>query len=419
MTKEFNFKVTLSDTSINKTYNGVEFKNGVAEFTLKHTETKNIKGLPTGITYTVEEETDAGFTTTKTGDTGSITTETATAAFTNTRKTGDLDVKKTVVSDASADKTKEFTFKVTLGDTTINGTYGDVEFADGATTFTLKHDETKSITSLPTDVSYTVEEETAKGFVTTKTGDTGTIATEKATAVFTNTRETGNLTVKKTVASDTKEDERKDFSFIVTLSDTGINGTYGDMEFTDGVAEFTLKHKESKTAEGLPTEINYTVEEEAEDRFVTTVTNDEGTIEKDKDAVVEFTNIFIDIKVNKVDDKNNAVKGAILAVKDEEGKIVDQWTTDGTAHQIENLLPDTKYTLTELKVPEGYEKSPDITFMTDSSGKAQAIEMVDKKTVIPDTSDHNRAPGWTAMMLISMLMAGLAYAARRKFGFKN
>ena len=418
-TKEFNFKVTLSDTSINKTYNGVEFKNGVAEFTLKHNETKSIKGLPTGITYTVEEETDDGFTTTKTGETGSITTETATAAFTNTRKTGDLDVKKTVVSDATADKTKEFTFKVTLGDTTINGTYGDVEFADGATTFTLKHDETKSITGLPTDVSYTVEEETAKGFVTTKTGDTGTIATEKATAVFTNTRETGNLTVKKTVASDTKEDERKDFNFIVTLSDTGINGTYGDMEFTDGVAEFTLKHKESKTAEGLPTEIGYIVEEEADDRFVTTVTNDKGTIEKDKDAVVEFTNIFIDIKVKKVDDKNNVVKGAVLAVKDEEGKIVDQWTTDGTVHQIENLLPDTKYTLTELKVPEGYEKSPDITFMTDSTGKAQALQMVDKKKVIPDTSDHDRTPGWTISMIMSLLMAGLAFATRRKYGFKN
>ena len=123
--------------------------------------------------------------------------------------------------------------------------------------------------------------------------------------------------------------------------------------------------------------------------------------------------------VKKVDDKNDVVKGAVLAVKDEEGNIVDQWTTDGTVHLIENLLPDTKYTLTELKVPEGYEKSPDITFMTDSTGKAQALQMVDKKIVIPDTSDHNRTPGWTISMIMSLLMAGLAFATRRKYGYKN
>ena len=327
---------------------------------------------------------------------------------------------KELISDRTADADAEFTFTVTLDDTTINGTYGDMEFKDGVAEVTLKGGENATAEGLPTDVKYTITEAEAEGFeLTGTTGDEGTIKTEMSSAVFTNTRDTGDLTVKKTVASDTKEDETKDFNFIVTLSDTGINGTYGDMEFTDGVAEFTLKHKESKTAEGLPTEIDYTVEEEADDRFVTTMTGETGSIVKDEEMVAEFTNIFIDIKVKKVDDKNNVVKGAVLAVKDEEGKIVDQWTTDGTVHQIENLLPDTKYTLTELKVPEGYEKSPDITFMTDSTGKAQALQMVDKKIVIPDTSDHNRAPGWTISMIMSLLMAGLAFATRKKYGHIN
>ena len=48
----------------------------------------------------------------------------------------------------------------------------------------------------------------------------------------------------------------------MTLGDQGIKGTYGDMTFTNGVATFTLKHKEVKTAKGLPTGITYTVTED-------------------------------------------------------------------------------------------------------------------------------------------------------------
>ena len=416
----FTFTVTLDDTTISKKYGDMTFANGVATVELKGGETATATGLPTEVGYTITEKDAPGFKVTKTGDEGTISTTKSTVEFTNTREVGDLELSKELISDRTADKNQVFTFTVTLDDTTISKTYGDMTFANGVATVELKGGESATATGLPTDVEYKITEAEAEGFeLTGTTGDTGTISTTKTTATFTNTRDTGDLTVKKTVASDTKEDETKDFNFIVTLSDTGINGTYGDMEFTEGVAEFTLKHNESKTAEGLPTEINYTVEEEADDRFVTTMTGETGSIVKDEEMVAEFTNIFIDIKVKKVDDKNNVVKGAVLAVKDEEGNIVDQWTTDGTIHQIENLLPDTKYTLTELKVPEGYEKSPDITFMTDSSGKAQALQMVDKKKVIPDTSDHDRTPGWTISMIMSLLMAGLAFATRKKYGHIN
>lgn len=67
---------------------------------------------------------------------------------------------------------------------------------------------------------------------------------------------TGSLTVTKTVDGN-GGDKTKDFHFTVTLSDQSFSGTLGDMEFTDGVATFTLKHGESKTAtafrQALPT----------------------------------------------------------------------------------------------------------------------------------------------------------------------
>ena len=59
---------------------------------LKDGETINIANLPYGVTYTVTEAdyTEDDYTTTKTGDTGTINAATQTASFTNT-KTGEVD----------------------------------------------------------------------------------------------------------------------------------------------------------------------------------------------------------------------------------------------------------------------------------------------------------------------------------------
>lgn len=57
--------------------------------------------------------------------------------------------------------------------------------------------------------------------------------------------EPGNLSVAKTVAGN-NGDTSKAFNFTVTLSDTGINGKFGEMTFANGVATFVLKHGESK-----------------------------------------------------------------------------------------------------------------------------------------------------------------------------
>lgn len=102
---------------------------------------------------------------------------------------------------------------------------------------------------------------------------------------------TGSLTVSKTVAGNAG-DKDKAFHFTVTLSDQTISGTYGDMEFTDGVAAFTLKHGESKTAAGLPAGVTYEVTETEADQdgYATAKTGDTGTIEKDVISTAAFTN---------------------------------------------------------------------------------------------------------------------------------
>ena len=284
----------------------MSFTSGVATFTLKDGEAKTATGLPTSVGYTVAEASADGFTATKTGDTGSISTTASTAAFTNTKEEGSLVVKKTLVSDLAFDANQEFSFTVTLGNTAVNGTYGDMTFTNGVATFNLKGGETKSAVGLPKGTTYTVTETEDTGFTTTKTGDTGSIGDAAVTAEFTNTRKTGDLTVSKSVVSSTAADKTKDFTFTITLDDTTISGTYGDMTFADGVATFTLKDGQSATAAGLPVSVGYTVTEASADGFTTTKTGDTGEISTTEMAAA-FTNTrdMGSLKITKT------IKGAV------------------------------------------------------------------------------------------------------------
>ena len=193
-TKDFTFTIKLN-TALSGTYSGVVFTNGEATITLKGGESKTIEGLPNGTGYTVTEadySADGYENSNPNGYTGTIDENTpAVAAFTNTRNTyGNLTVTKTVDGNAGS-TTKEFSFTVTLKDTSISGTYGDMTFVNGVATFTLTDGSSKTATGLPNGVGYTVVEAdySADGYVTTKSGDTGTIVDDKtATAAFTNTR---------------------------------------------------------------------------------------------------------------------------------------------------------------------------------------------------------------------------------------
>ncbi len=212
--------------------------------------------------------------------------------LTITKKTGSPTVTNTVVSDLATDAEVDFSYTVTLADTTISGTYGDMEFKEGVATFTLKSGESKTASGLPTTLGYTVEQATVEGFETKSENVTGEISAAGSTVTFTNTRETGSLTVTNTVKSDLATDAEVDFSYTVTLADTTISGTYGDMEFEEGVATFTLKGGESKKAEGLPISLGYTVEQATVEGFETKSENVTGEISADG-STVTFINTSI------------------------------------------------------------------------------------------------------------------------------
>ena len=274
--------------------------------------------LPNGLTFTVEEKdySGEGYESSLTAPFAGTVKGNATVAVdvTNTRNTfGSLTVTKKVDGN-DADSNKEFTFTVTLSDTTISGTYGQMKFINGAASFTLKDGESKTASDLPNGVTYTVTEAdySTDGYSASKTGDTGSIVgNAEADASFVNTRNTyGDLTVTKTVKGN-DADTGKEFSFIVTLGDASISGQYGDMKFMAGKAQFMLKDGESVTAAKLPNGVTYTVTEAdySGDGYVTESEGAEGTIDDEKPATAAFTNTrdtYGDLTISKTVKGNDA-----------------------------------------------------------------------------------------------------------------
>ena len=131
----------------------------------------------------------------------------------------------------------------------------------------------------------------------------------------------GGLTVTKTVKGNAG-DKDKEFTFIVTLDNENITGLYGDMEFEDGKARFTLSDGESLSADGLPGGTGYSVreEEDGSDGYVTRSENSEGTIPAGDIITVKYVNSKdippaddSDTDTKTGDDTSLAIPAAVMA----------------------------------------------------------------------------------------------------------
>ena len=91
------------------------------------------------------------------------------------------------------------------------------------------------------------------------------------------------------------------------------------------------------------------------------------------------------VKISKQDmTTGKELPGAKLQVLDENGKVVEQWTSTNKPHYIEaKLTAGKKYTLREVIAPNGYEKATDISFTVNEKGEVTQVVMKDELT--PDT----------------------------------
>lgn len=141
----------------------------------------SFEGLPkysksgSEVAYAVAEVPVEGYSSKVTGD--------AERGFTvtNTVKTGELDVSKTVAAReglaVDADKTFEFAVEATdVAGRKVSGAYGDATFEDGKATLKLKDGQTARITGLPAGTAYTVTERAADGYKAAVNGVEGSKA---------------------------------------------------------------------------------------------------------------------------------------------------------------------------------------------------------------------------------------------------
>lgn len=186
------------------------------------------------VAYTVAEDAVGGYSSKVTGDAGRGFT------VTNTVKTGELDVSKTVLAreGLTVDANKAFKFVIEATDATgrdVSGVYGDATFEDGEATLKLKDGQTARITGLPAGTAYTVTERAAYGYKAAVNGVEGSkadgsiSADQVAAAAFTNTFDPAPATASvpeltKVLAGGRKPGlQEGEFAFELSLADGAGN----------------------------------------------------------------------------------------------------------------------------------------------------------------------------------------------------
>mgnify|MGYP001454078581 CR=1 FL=1 len=273
--KQFAFTITFVGAPDVYPYTGNGVPNGYISsgntFYLAHNQSITITGLPVDAEYTIVEanyEPD-GYIVTHTGANGTIAlNDTQIAEFTNTREIGSLTISKTVVGNGG-DPNKVFDFTVTFTNAPYIYPYvGSGGAADGTITsgqtIQLKHGQSITINDLPKGATYSVVEAdySAEGYTTTYSGAAGDIVVgQTQTAAFTNTREIGNLTIKKTVAGDLA-DRNRYFTFVVEFGSNEVYYYHGSkVGAIQSGQSVQLKHNEYIVIEEILIGTTYKVTE--------------------------------------------------------------------------------------------------------------------------------------------------------------
>lgn len=376
-------------------------------------------------------------------------------------KKGELTISKRANGLPYGQLPNSFTFEIMQGNNPIQQVTAKREGSDN----TYKSDPIM----LPYG-EYTVVEKGAEiqGFILNATSDPAdgkvTVSEKPQTIAFTNTYEmmnpeAGTLIVKKTVSGD-GADYNKAFTFTVELknpefivipadplhnnpapsaSPQPVAEKYGDVEFINGKATFTLKHNEKKTMTGIPAGMTYTVTESDNAGYTVTVngtkeTTATGKIESGKTATAAFNNYkagnnYLDttfVYVNKVWMDGGSVrrpnsvtvqlycngKPYSLTMF---GRVVDDGravlsAANGWQYTWRGLDDRYNWTVGEVDVPYGY-----VCNVTHGGNYWTITNTAVSGVLPPQTGDNNSTTLWLALLLISgSALAGTVVFIRRR-----
>ena len=108
-----------------------------------------------------------------------------------------------------------------------------------------------------------------------------------------------------------------------------------------------------------------------------------------KRIYLETLNIQNDTTLVEISKKaitgDNELEGAKLKVLNENGTVIDCWTSTNKTHKIEGLVVGKTYTLREELAPEGYVIATDIEFTVTEDKETQKVTMIDKIVEVSKT----------------------------------
>lgn len=251
----------------------------------------------------------------------------------------------------------------------------DGKEVDAWTTDGKAHTLTAKLTA---GATYTLHEVSAPAGYCVAADQTITVGTDGKLQSFSMTDLTTKVSLTKYEI--TGEKELAGASLELYAAERDANGNY--TRKGDAIEKWTSTDKAHEIIGKLTAGASYILHETAAPNGyvvasdVPFVVNPDGTVTK-----VAMKDDTTKVEINKTTEDGTPLKGAVLQLLDQDGKEVEQWTTDGTAHVLTaKLTAGATYVLHEASAPAGYCKAADQSFVVPADGSKKILTMTDLAT---------------------------------------
>lgn len=294
----------------------------------------------------------------------------------NEQPTGTIKLDKTVAlredADLSLVDTKDLSkiqFKLVAKEDIIDMADGSIIYSKGQeiNTYNLSKDGKLQITELPMGTYEIYECKTLDGLVLDNTRhEIKFTQKDQVTKIYTENR---NIVNNTTLVEFSKTD--------ITGQDELEGAKLTVLDKAGNIIDSWTSTKETHKIEGLQVDKSYILREEIAPKEFVKSTDIEFKVENTKE-IQKVTMIDKVVTMTKKDIGGNEIEGAEMTVTDENGDVVDSWTSTKEPHHISNLEEGKKYVLHESYAPDDYVIATDMEFEVTTDKNTQEVIMIDK-----------------------------------------
>ena len=190
--------------------------------------------------------------------------------------------------------------------------------------------------------------------------------------------------IKFTIENNNKIQKVNMIDKVVEMTKTDIGGKEVEgakiqvLDKNNKVVDEWTSSKENHKIKNLVENETYTLHEEVAPNGYVKATDVTFKVTEDK-KTQKVSMIDKIVEISKTDiTTGKELEGAKLTVTDENGKVINEWTSSKENYKVTGLEEGKKYTLTETTCPYGYEQAESISFEVSKDKETQKIEMKDQ-----------------------------------------